>query len=105
VYTTAFAVIEAWRARLAGQEAFSASEVQDRLFDLYGELDGRPPVELIKPWLTLTVHRELFGARELEAMLDELTTALDIESSQSPDQRVGQVELAELTTELSEPVA
>jgi hypothetical protein len=102
VYDTAFAVIDAWRARLADQEVVSASEVQDRLFDLYGELDGYPPVELVKPWLTLTVHRELFGAVELRAFLDELAAAVTLEVAQAPG---AQHELDELATELSEPVA
>jgi hypothetical protein len=101
MYTTAFAVIDAWRARLASQETLSASEVQDRLFDLYGELAGQPPVELVKPWLTLTRQRELFGAAELEDFLDEVRSALNVELSGTPEQ----VELAELATELSEPVA
>jgi hypothetical protein len=113
VYTTASAVIGAWRSRLSGQETFSASEVQDRLFDLYGELAGRPPVELLKPWLTLTRQRELFGARELEELLDEVVAAINVELADAPDQLTeqeasAQAELAaltELASELSEPVA
>jgi hypothetical protein len=113
VYTTASAVIDSWRSRLSGQETFSASEVQDRLFDLYGELAGGPLVELIKPWLTLTRQRELFGARELEELLDEVVAAISVEPAGAPDQLseqdasalAEQAALTELASELSEPVA
>jgi hypothetical protein len=96
VHTAAFQLIETWRTRLEGQQAFSASEVQDRLFDLYGDLEHYPSVELVKPWLTLTVHRELFGSDELRGMLDELTLALNAEVD---------AELSGLVEEIAEPIA
>jgi hypothetical protein len=73
-----FAHIGDWKDRLNGQTVLSASEVQTRLFDLYGDLEDRPELERIKPWLTLTVRREVFSAEELESFLDELTTELEL---------------------------
>lgn len=70
--TEALERIDSWRQRLSAQTIVSASEVQDRLFDLYGDLEPLPQLERIKPWLSLTVHRELFTARELEEFLVEL---------------------------------
>jgi hypothetical protein len=99
VATEAFALIETWRSRLIDGESlsvFSASEVQDRLFDLYGELAGRPSVEVVKPWLVLTVHREIFSGQELLGLLDEVTAAINADLAE---------ELEGLKTELSEPVA
>jgi hypothetical protein len=96
VHTGAFEIIETWRTRLQDQQVLSASEVQDRLFDLYGELEDYPSVELVKPWLTLTVHRELFGSDELTTMLDELSLVLNDEVDS---------ELSGLVEEISEPIA
>jgi len=74
--TEALEHIHSWRAHLSDQTIVSASEVQVRLFDLYGDLEPFPQLERIKPWLSLTVQRELFTADELEAFLAELTDEL-----------------------------
>jgi hypothetical protein len=68
-----------WRSRLRAQTIISSNEVQNRLFDLYGDLEEYPAVERIKPWLTLTVSRQLFRAEELEAFLAELQAELTTE--------------------------
>lgn len=73
--------IGTWKDRLSVQTVISASEVQGKLFDLYGDLEGGPAVERIKPWLTLTVRRELFSAEELQSFLDELRLELDDEAA------------------------
>jgi hypothetical protein len=64
--------IDTWRQRLSDQTVVSASEVQDRLFDLYGDLQPLPQLEKLKPWLSLTIQRELFSVDELQAFLSEL---------------------------------
>jgi hypothetical protein len=64
--------IYTWRRHLTDQTVVSASEVQDRLFDLYGDLEELPQLERLKPWLSLTVQREMFTAEELDGFLDEL---------------------------------
>jgi hypothetical protein len=72
--------IYTWRQRLSDQTVVSASEVQNRLFDLYGDLEPLPQLEKIKPWISLTVQRELFSADELEGLLTELQAELSSES-------------------------
>jgi hypothetical protein len=74
--TEALERIYTWRERLSDQTVVSASEVQNRLFDLYGDLQPFPQLEKIKPWLSLTIQRELFSATELEQFLAELQTEL-----------------------------
>jgi len=74
--TEALEQIHTWRRHLSDQTIVSASEVQNRLFDLYGDLEPFPQLERIKPWLSLTVQRELFTATELEAFLAELSAEL-----------------------------
>jgi hypothetical protein len=64
--------IYTWRRHLTDQTIVSASEVQDRLLDLYGDLAAAPQVERLKPWLSLTVQREMFTAEELDRFLDDL---------------------------------
>ena len=76
ITTDALEHIHTWRKRLSDQTIVSASEVQNRLFDLYGELEPLPQLDLLKPWLSLTIQRELFSAAELEAFLDELSAEL-----------------------------
>ncbi len=61
-----------WRT-VAGEEAFfSASRVQERLFDLYGEVRDLPAGRVVEMWLTLTIQRDLFSGAELLELLDEL---------------------------------
>ena len=74
--TEALERIDTWRQRLSDQTVVSASEVQDRLFDLYGDLQPLPQLEKLKPWISLTIERELFSATELEAFLAELQDEL-----------------------------
>ncbi len=74
--TEALERIDSWKRRLSDQTIVSASEVQDRLFDLYGDLEPFPQLEKLKPWLSLTIHRELFTAEELDAFLNELSEEL-----------------------------
>jgi len=75
--TGALEHIHTWRSRLSDQTIVAASEVQSRLFDLYGDLEPLPQLERIKPWLSLTVQRELFSAAELEKFLAELGRELE----------------------------
>jgi len=74
--TPALEHIHTWRQRLSDQTVVSASEVQTRLFDLYGDLEPLPQLEKLKPWISLTIERELFSAEELERFLAELSSEL-----------------------------
>jgi hypothetical protein len=74
--TEALETILTWRERLSDQTVVSASEVQNRLFDLYGDLEPLPQLDMLKPWISLTIQRELFSATELQEFLDELSDSL-----------------------------
>jgi hypothetical protein len=68
--------IEAWRTQAAGETVVSASAVQDRLFDLWGEVRDTPAAAVVEQWLTLTVERQLFAGPELVEFLDGLERSL-----------------------------
>lgn len=74
--TTAEQLIADWRAVAQPDAYFSASRVQDRLFDLYGELRELPAGRLVESWLSLTVQRDLFSGAELLELLDQLQAQL-----------------------------
>jgi CRISPR/Cas system CSM-associated protein Csm2 small subunit len=78
--TPALERIYTWRRHLTDQTVVSASEVQDRLFDLYGDLEALPQLEKLKPWLSLTIQRDMFSAEELDRFLVELHDEIDVGS-------------------------
>lgn len=65
-------IMEDWRQAATGQAYFSASRVQERLFDLYGALPAGPARQLVEMWLTLTIERDLFSGGELVELLDDV---------------------------------
>lgn len=69
-------LIAEWREKATQETFLSASRVQDRLFDLYGEVQELPAGRVVEAWLTLTVNRELFSGQELLGMLDEIEAGL-----------------------------
>ena len=69
-------LISEWRAVAAAEAFFSASRVQERLFNLYGEVRDVPAGRLVETWLTLTIQRDLFSGSELLELLDELQLRL-----------------------------
>jgi hypothetical protein len=69
-------LIEDWRHAAGGEAYFSASRVQGRLFDLYGELTPGPARQLVESYLTLTIERDLFSGTELIELLDDLERRL-----------------------------
>jgi len=73
--------IEAWKTEAVDQTVVSASQVQDKLFDLWGELRDYAVVSQVEQWLSLTVERELFSGKELVEFLDELDRSLTDEVS------------------------
>src|SRR5438270_302486 len=76
-HETARQMIDQWRNEAAEATVMSASAVQDRLFELWGELRDLPQVAVVEQWLTLTIDRELFSGTELVEFLDELDLSLD----------------------------
>jgi len=67
--------IEEWRNEVAGETVVSASAVQDRLFDLWGEVRDTPSATLVETWLTLTIEMQnrmatrLFPSRSADAIV------------------------------------
>jgi len=70
-------LIEDWRSEASTQVVFSSSRVQDRLFELWGEVRDLPPAKDVESWLTLTLSRELFSGDEIVDFLDEVLLGLD----------------------------
>jgi hypothetical protein len=73
---TAKQQIDEWRTEAGDTTVMSASAVQDRLFDLWGELRELPLVTQVEQWLSLTVERQLFSGKELVEFLDGLEQSL-----------------------------
>jgi hypothetical protein len=73
---TAQALIDSWRAEAVTQMVSSASRVQDRLFELWGEVRDTPAAAEVETWLTLTLTRELFSSDEIVAFLDGVVADL-----------------------------
>lgn len=70
-------VITEWQEAAGAEAYFSASRVQDRLFEVYGEVDEAPAAKrLVETWLTLTVQRDMFSGAELQELLGELRSRL-----------------------------
>ncbi len=69
---TAQELIADWRAVVQPNAYFSSSRVQDRLFDLYGELRDLPSAAVVESWLSLTVQRDMFSGSEILELLDQL---------------------------------
>lgn len=74
---TAHEMIEQWRQATVDEVFVSASRVQDRLFDLYGEVRELPAGRTVEAWLTLTIQRDLFSSAELLGLLDEIEGGLN----------------------------
>lgn len=69
---TAHELISDWRAVVQPDAYFSSSRVQDRLFDLYGELRDGPAAAVIESWLSLSVQRDMFSGAEILDLLNQL---------------------------------
>src|ERR1700694_1119740 len=85
---TAKELITGWRERAKAATVFSPLEVQDRLFELYGEVPESPALDMVKQWLTLTVERDLCVWEELEAFLGDLDASLPEPASIYPAEQV-----------------
>lgn len=70
------ATIEMWRADLANEGSVSATEVQDRLLDLWGRLPDGDARAGIERWLTETLERHLYQVADVDARLDAVLTAV-----------------------------
>jgi hypothetical protein len=66
-------LISDWRDATGDDQVLSASRVQAFLFELWGVTEG-PARDLVQEWLSVTLHRELFSAEELEGLFAQLQT-------------------------------
>jgi hypothetical protein len=65
-------IITAWRSQLDGQGSVSATDVQDRLLDLWGRLPEGEVRQEIERWLTETLARHLYAAEDIDARLEQV---------------------------------
>lgn len=76
VTMTADQLIADWRSVTKPDTYSSSSRVQDRLFDLYAEVQSQPAGRLVENWLSLTIQRDLFSAAEILELLDQIQAQL-----------------------------
>ena len=63
------AQLDAFLDRTTRETSFGPGQLQDLLFDLWGEMKDTPAQPEIERWLTLTVERHLFSAGEVSEAL------------------------------------
>lgn len=66
------AMVAEWKAELEGQQSVSASNVQDRLLDMWGQLPEGSVRSEIEKWLTETVQRQLYAVADIDARLQRV---------------------------------
>ena len=66
------AMVAEWKAELEGQQSVSASNVQDRLLDMWGQLPEGSVRSEIEKWLTETVQRHLYAVSDIDARLQRV---------------------------------
>ena len=65
-------LLDSWRAELSGQTSVAATDVQDRLLDLWAQLPEGGRRSAVEAWLTETLSRHLYPVPELEERLGQL---------------------------------
>ena len=65
----ATAQLDAFLDRTQRETSFGPGQLQDLLFDLWGEMKDTPAQPEVERWLTLTVERHLFTAAEVREAL------------------------------------
>ena len=61
--------LDAFLDRTARETSFGPGQLQDLLFDLWGDMKDTPAQPEVERWLTLTVERHLFSAEEVREAL------------------------------------
>ncbi len=72
----ATAQLDTFLARTQRETSFGPGQLQDLLFDLWGDMKDTPAQPEVERWLTLTVERHLFSADEVR---DALTGIRDLQ--------------------------
>lgn len=65
-------MVAEWKTELEGQQSVSASNVQDRLLDMWGQLPEGSVRSEIEKWLTETVQRQLYAVADIDARLQRV---------------------------------
>jgi hypothetical protein len=65
-------LVAQWRVELDGQTSIPATNVQDRLLDLWGALPENQARAEIERWLTETLARQLYRVDDITARLDSV---------------------------------
>ncbi len=65
----ATAQLDLFLTRTERETSFGPNQLQDLLFDLWGEMKDTPAQPEVERWLTLTVERHLFSAGEVREAL------------------------------------
>ena len=68
------AFVASWRGELGEQGSVSASDVQDRLLDLWGSLPEGETRSLVERWLTETLERHLYQVEDVRRRLETVLT-------------------------------
>jgi len=74
----ATAELDAFLDRTRREISFAPSQLQDLLFDLWGEMKDTPAQPEVERWLTLTVERHLFTAAEVQEALTGIRDLVDL---------------------------
>ncbi len=61
--------LDALLARTERETSFGPGQLQDLLFDLWGDMKDTPAQPEVERWLSLTVERHLFSADEVREAL------------------------------------
>jgi hypothetical protein len=65
----ATAQLDAFLSRTERETSFGPNQLQDLLFELWGEMKDTAAQPEVERWLTLTVERHLFSADEVRSAL------------------------------------
>jgi hypothetical protein len=69
------AFVAAWRSELGDQGSISASDVQDRLLDLWGNLSEGATRSQVERWLTETLERHLYAVDDVQRRLETVLSS------------------------------
>jgi hypothetical protein len=65
-------LVAQWRSELDGQTSIPATDVQDRLLDLWGALPENQARAEVERWLTETLARHLYQVEDITSRLDNV---------------------------------
>jgi hypothetical protein len=69
------AFVAQWRSELGDEGSVSASDVQDRLLDLWGNLPEGSTRSQVERWLTETLERHLYAVEDVQRRLESVLTS------------------------------